>query len=135
MDFIRGKYLQQKLDEKYRIYLCGNLKRPQAEKCIFDEKNEVGISYYQQFTADSPHFHTLATEYNYIVSGSSKILLLDEHKEITLEIGSLFVFPPMTKYVTKHQAGTKIVFFKSPGGNDKQLIDMTEGISVWCRFW
>lgn len=135
MDYIQGTYLQEKLSEKYRIYLCGSLEKPQAEKCILDKENEAGISFYQQFTVDLPHFHTTATEYNYIVSGSSKILLLDEHKEITLEAGSFFVFPPMTKYVAKHQAGTKILFFKSPGGNDKQLIDMTKELNVWCQSW
>lgn len=95
----------------------------------------MGISFYQQFTADLPHFHAIVTEYNYIISGSSKILLLDEHEEITLETGSLFVFPPMTKYIAKHQAGTKILFFKSPGGNDKQLIDMTKELHTWCQSW
>ncbi len=135
MEFIRGEYLQKCLNEKYRIYLCGDLKRPQAEKCILDKKNEIGISFYQQFTTDFPHFHTAATEYNYIISGKSKILLLDEQKEVILETGSLFVFSPMTKYITKHQAGTKILFFKSPGGNDKQLIDMTEELKVWGQSW
>lgn len=135
MEFIHGEVLRQALEKSYRVYLCGDLEKPQEMKWIHDAKNEVGISFYSRFTADQPHFHTTATEYNYIISGSSKVLLLKEQKEITLEAGSIFVFPPMTHYASKHQAGTRILFFKSPGGNDKHLIEMTESLQVWLQAW
>jgi len=62
-------------------------------------------------------------------------MLLNEQKEITLEAGSIFVLPPMTHYASKHQAGTHILFFKSPGGNDKQFIEATESLQMWLQSW
>lgn len=135
MELIHGDILHQALDKSYRVYLCGDLKKPQELEWIYDAKNEIGISFYKKFTADHPHFHTNATEYNYIISGSSKILLIDEQKEITLEAGSIFVIPPLTRYASKHQAGTQILFFKSPGGNDKELVDATESLQMWLQSW
>ena len=136
MELIHGEVLNQALNKSYRVYLCGDLKKTQEIGWIYDTKNEVGVSFYQYFTADQPHFHTTATEYNYIISGSSKILLLNEQKEVTLEAGSICVIPPMTHYASKHQAGTKILFFKSPGGNDKQLIiDIKESLHMWLQSW
>lgn len=135
MNYIYGKDLTSALDSEYRVYLCGSLKKPQALKYIHDEKNEMGISHYRKFTADLPHLHTQALEYNYLISGSSKILILDTGEEFVFEEGSIFVIPPMTKYASKHLADTKILFFKSPGGNDKQLIEVDDKVSKWLSAW
>ena len=135
MDVIYGKDIQKALESKYRVYLCGDLKQPQDLHWIHDEKNELGMSHYKQFTADQPHYHTTATEYNYIISGESKVLLIDEEKEFLLAAGSLFVLPPMTKYASKHSENTKILFFKSPGGNDKQIIDIDDTLKTWLSKW
>jgi len=75
MELIHGEVLYQALKKSYRVYLCGDLKKPQEMEWIYDTKNEVGMSFYKHFSADQPHFHTIATEYNYIISGSSKVLL------------------------------------------------------------
>ena len=135
MNYIYGKDLTSALDSEYRVYLCGNLKKPQDLKYIHVEKNEMGISHYRKFTADIPHLHTQALEYNYLISGSSKILILDTGEEFVFEEGSIFVIPPMTKYASKHLADTKILFFKSPGGNDKQLIEVDDKVSKWLSAW
>lgn len=135
MEYIDGSAIHYALTQTYRVYLCGDLKRPQELTWIHDPNNEVGISLYKNFTADAPHFHLRATEYNFIISGRSKILLLDEQKELVLDEGSLFALPPMTRYASKHQAGTKILFFKSPGGNDKQIVDATHELSKWLLSW
>ena len=135
MDVIYKRDIQKALDSKYRVYLCGNLKEPQDLHWIHDKTNELGISHYKQFTADQPHYHTTATEYNYIISGESRVLLIDEGKEFLLEAGSLFVLPPGTKYASKHSENTKILFFKSPGGNDKQVIDIDDTLKTWLSTW
>ena len=96
------------------MYLCGDLKKPQDLQRIHDDRNELGLSYYKQFTADQPHYHTTATEYNYVISGKSKIYLIDEKKELLLETGLVFVLPPMTKYASKHFDNTTIIFFNPP---------------------
>lgn len=135
MELIYGSNIQKALESVHRIYLCGELKLPQDLQWIHDEKNELGISYYKQFTADRPHYHTTATEYNYVICGQSKVLLIDENREFLLESGSLFVFSPMTKYASKHLENTKILFFKSPGGNDKQAIDIDNTLRDWLSSW
>ena len=135
MDCIYGKEIASALDDSYRVYLCGDLQKPQSFKWIHDENNEVGISFYKMYTVDQPHFHTKATEYNYIICGSTKLLLIDSQKEYLFEAGSIFVLPPMTKYATKHLAGTKVLFFKSPGGNDKNLVEMDSTLKNWLHSW
>ena len=135
MEFIYGKDINKALDLSYRIYLCGDLKQPQEMPWIHDEKNEVGMSHYKVFTADQPHYHTSATEYNIVISGSSKVFLIDEEKEFIFEAGSIFVLPPLTKYASKHSPSTKILFFKSPGGNDKQVINVDDEIKLWLSSW
>lgn len=135
MECIDGKNLELALKSANRVYLCGDLKKPQDLKWIHDENNEIGISHYKCFTADLPHFHTKATEYNYIIKGSTKILLIDEGREILFEEGSIFVLPPMTKYASKHLPNTKIIFFKSPGGNDKHLIGIDDSLEAWRKSW
>lgn len=135
MEFIYGSDIQKALESLYRVYLCGDLKLPQELQWIHDEKNELGISYYEKFAADKPHYHINATEYNYIISGKTKIFLIEERRELLLEAGSFFVIPPMTKYAAKHMENTKILFFKSPCGNDKQLIDINDTLKTWLNVW
>ena len=135
MEIICGNDLDKALESAYRVYLCGDLKKPQDLKWIHDENVEMGISYYKEFTADQPHYHLHATEYNFILEGKSKFLLVDEKKEIELEKNSLFVLPPMTKYASKHTAGTKILFFKAPGGNDKTLVELNTYLEQWLASW
>lgn len=135
MKVIHGGDLEKALECAHRVYLCGDLQKPQQFPCIYDSHNEVGTSYYKNFTADQPHFHTTATEYNYVICGSSKVLLVDDGKEYLLKAGSLFVIPPMTKYASKHLANTKILFFKSPGGNDKCIIEVSDALNDWLYSW
>lgn len=135
MQFINGDTIRDALDNKYRVYLCGDLKQPQEMPWIHDENNEIGMSRYVEFTADKPHYHAVCTEYNVVLSGCSKVFLVDEGAEYTFEAGSIFVFPPMTKYASKHAPGTTVLFFKSPGGNDKNLIDVSPELQTWLETW
>lgn len=135
MEYILGNELNQALKSDYRVYLCGNLSKPQKMKWIPDEQLEIGTSLYNEFTSDKPHFHHVATEYNYVISGKTKLLLIDEGEEYTFEEGSLFVIPPHTKYASKHLAGTRILFVKNPGGNDKKLIDINQKLTDWLKSW
>ena len=41
----------------------------------------------------------------------------------------------MTKYASKHTAGTKILFFKAPGGNDKTLFAIDNALKKWLSSW
>jgi len=135
MKHIHGTELFESLLGNNRIYLCGNLKKPQDLQWIHDDNIEVGISYYQEFTADLPHQHSIVSEYNFVVSGSCKVLVVSEQKEYIFEEGSLFIIPPQTKYASKHRSNTKILFFKVPGGNDKELIEVSPSIQEWLSKW
>lgn len=135
MNYIDGNEIKNALETTYRVYLCGDLKKPQELQWIHDDKNEIGISKYTCFTADQPHYHTWATEYNFIVSGATKIFLIDDKQEYLFKEGSIFVIPPMTKYASKHLDKTKILFFKSPGGNDKKIVDIDDFLKKWLSSW
>jgi mannose-6-phosphate isomerase-like protein (cupin superfamily) len=135
MEYIAGSELNKALQSDYRVYLCGNLCKPQNMKWIPDGELEIGISFYKEFTADKPHFHAANTEYNYVINGMTKLLLIDYGEEFIFEEGSLFIIPPHTKYASKHIGGTRIIFVKNPGGNDKKLVDINKALTEWLKSW
>ena len=81
MNYIMGFDLSEALKTADRVYLCGDLKRQQDLKWIHDTGIEIGVSHYKDFASDRPHFHANATEYNFVMDGASKVLLIDEKKE------------------------------------------------------
>ena len=136
IEYIGGDTIKKALDDKYRVYLCGDLQGLQKElECIVDKNLEIGTSYYKEYTADTPHYHTTVTEYNYVISGKVKILLIDEDRELEFGEDSLFVLSPDTKYAGKNQAGTRVYFVKLPGGNDKKVIEADEKVKKWLKAW
>ena len=60
---------------------------------------------------------------------------LDVGKEILVETGDSFIIRPHTKCLQKSPAGTRILFFKHPGGNDKTLVPLTGEMRRWCGAW
>ncbi len=134
--FIKKKVLTKAFENNKRLYLCGDLKLPQpALEPIFDEKSELGISEYKEYTSEKPHFHKLIREYNYVLEGKVKVYIFDENKEYLFEKGDLFVIDKNTKYMSKSLAGTKILFVKVPGCNDKVLLEMDSSIKKWSKSW
>ena len=133
---IRKKQIDEALDKEYRQYLCGHLSKPQPFLEHLDSDIEVGISFYKEFTADTPHVHPVCTEHCYVLSGSTRMLILgDEREEVELNEGDFFVLPPNKPYASKHKAGTKLLFIKAPGTNDKTIIDIDEETKEWLRAW
>lgn len=135
LSIIRGEELNGALDKKYRVYLTGRLKKPQTELKHIEDDIEVGMSYYEQFTADTPHMHPVATEHAYILEGCIRLKLLDSGEEYELKAGDFFVLPPNSPYVTKNQAGTRVFFIKSPEGNDKTPVEVDEKTKKWLESW
>ncbi len=135
MNYIMGFDVREALKTSDRVYLCGNLKKPQDLEWIHDTGIEIGLSHYKFFSADRPHLHINAAEYNFVMDGASKVLLLDEKEEYLFEKGSLFIIPPGLKYASKHISDTKVLFIKNPGGNDKQLIEADETVKHWLSAW
>lgn len=124
------------LDHNYRQYLTGRLERPQKDLNCLEDDIEIGLSRYDFFTADKPHLHTQATEHIYVLEGQVRIRLMnDDGQEYTLKSGDFFLLRPGVAYASKNAAGTKVLFIKAPGGNDKKLVEPTPEIMAWLEIW
>ena len=117
------------LSQTYRHYLVGAF----SDASLKDSKIEVGVSNYCEFTYDKPHYHTRATEYQYVLSGRSMLYDLTNNMLHLLQEGDFFIVRPNTNYAEKHMEGTKVLFFKNPGINDKVLIDVPKEILAWME--
>lgn len=136
MDVILNTEITSALSKTYRQYLCGKLERPQDLKEIEDETTEIGISLYDEFTADIPHAHSLSTEYIYVLEGKSKIKTLDSGDETLLHKGDFIRILPNTYYTSKHSKSTKILFIKNHCINDKLTMDnISPELSSWLNKW
>lgn len=126
--------LASALSQTGRVYLSGNLGRPQEVlPHVADTALEMGMSFYEGFTCDSPHLHETNFEFNYIAEGETHLYDITEDREWVLPAGSAFVLRPQTPYVTKHAAGTRVVFFKAPGGNDKRVVEVPPHVRSWME--
>lgn len=133
---IRETEISQALQKQYRQYLCGRLEKPQPYLEHIEDDIEVGISWYQSFKADQPHIHPICVERTYVLEGCIRFRLLDgSGKTFELQQGDFFILPPNTPYVTKNTAGTKVLFIKSPGTNDKLLVEVDQETEKWMSAW
>ncbi len=58
--------------------------------------------------------------------------MLDEGTEYVFGENSLFALFPNERYASKHRPGTKVLFIKSPGGNDKVILkELPKEIEAW----
>lgn len=136
LEHIRSNDLSSALEKEYRQYLTGHLTREQANLQHIDDDIEIGISYYRNFAADTPHMHPVATEHGYVLKGCLRMRLLDgSNEEYEFHEGDFFVLRPGIGYATKNAADTKILFIKSPGGNDKTDVFVDELTQNWLKSW
>ncbi|KAB7665278.1 cupin [Bacillus sp. B1-b2] len=130
---ISKETLDNVLKNNERQYLVGNLKSPQMLPHIHDNNVEVGISHYKDFTADKPHIHKEVTEYQMILQGRSEIKNLLTEEVIKLHEGDFYIVNKETPYAQKSAANTKIIFFKYPSLNDKQVIEIDAATEFWLK--
>ncbi|MGN1095531.1 MAG: cupin domain-containing protein [Eubacteriales bacterium] len=136
MNIIRREDIDSALEKEYRQYLTGHLKKAQLFLNHIDDDIEIGISYYSQYTPDKPHFHPICTEHGYVLEGAVKLRLLDgSNEEYIFTAGDFFVLRPGVPYATKNIAGTRILFIKSPGTDDKQLVGVDDDLKKWLAAW
>lgn len=136
ISFITNEEINDALAKEYRQYLAGNLTREQEHLPYIMDDIEVGISHYEEFTADKPHVHPIATEHGYILQGTLRVKRLDEKKEqYEFHAGDFFVVQKGIPYASKSIAGTKILFIKSPGINDKTLVEIDSETESWLSSW
>lgn len=135
MEFLKKAEIDKGLTNSIRVYLCGNLRDTTQSASIHTDAYELGITEYKEFTFEKPHIHLFNDEYNYVIEGRIKVLLINEKRELTFETGDLFVINPNEPYVCKGIAGTRVIFSKVPGGNDKLLVDADLTVTRWGESW
>lgn len=135
MKTVRGTDIEAVLENELRVYLCGDLERPTALKHVETDGFEIGISDYKCYTFEKAHIHRRNREYNYVLEGEIKVFLLNEKREYLFEKGDLFVIDTNEPYVGKCKEGTRTLFAKVPGGNDKELVPMDAALHAWGASW
>lgn len=135
VEIIKSGEIENGLVETGRVYLCGDLKGPNGVRHIKTEGYEIGISDYPAYKFEKAHIHKFNIEYNYIIEGEMKILLLNERREYHFKKGDFFAIHTDEPYVGKAKAGTRTIFSKVPGGNDKVLVPVDEAVLKWGSTW
>lgn len=135
MKIIHGEEIRAALKNHYRVYLCGKHLIPESFEILETDGLEIGITHYDKYTLEKPHYHKWNKEYNIILSGKVKVLLIDENKEYEFCKDDIFAIEANMNYIAKAQEGTKVLFVKSPGGNDKCVIEMNENLEIWGKTW
>lgn len=137
MRFLNGTDIENELAKYGRTYLTGDLKNFTDLDYIKTSSLEIGISKYKEFKYDLAHYHEWNNEYNYVLDGEIKVYIFSESKEYHFKKGDIFNIEPNMSYMTKSKMGTEILFVKSPGGNDKLLIDISgnEQYVEWTKSW
>ncbi|MBG0739019.1 cupin domain-containing protein [Paeniglutamicibacter antarcticus] len=130
---VRSSAIEESLTGNQRQYLAGPLGRPQDLEHLPYGDVEVGMSSYPVDTADQPHLHPQQREYQYILNGCALLLNLDTGQIHVLRTGDFYVVEPGVAHAQKQEAGTRILFFKHPAGNDKVLIDPDAELTGWLE--
>ncbi len=125
--------IDKTLESEHRQYLCGDLKLPQKLENLKDDEVEIGITLYDSYRVEKPHYHTTCSEYQYILEGKTKYLDLSTMEEVEMKKGDFFIIRRGTKYYQKALKGTKILFFKYPAGNDKILVKLSKEQENWGK--
>lgn len=128
---IENDIIRNALKETSRQYLVGNLKKPQILPFLNSELAEIGITSYDDFCSETPHFHTFATEYQFVLSGYTEYIDTDTEEIHCFRAGDFYAILPMTKYAQRSKPGTKILFIKTPSVNDKTFAECTEKVTAW----
>ena len=132
IQYLRSTDIGGVLKKKRRHYLVGDFSQ---SFLIVDPSVEMGISAYDHYACESPHYHTTTTTYEYILEGSTKYFDATNNVEHMFVKGDVVVIRPNTTYAQKSLPETKIVFFKFPSGNDKIPVEIDASISEWFEDW
>lgn len=135
MRTVNGLQVRETLFKQIRVYLCGDLSEPENFEFVKTDGLEIGVSHYDEYMVEKAHLHKWNHEYNIIRSGAVKVYIFSEHKEYEFRQDDMYVIEPGMEYVTKALKGTEVLFVKSPGGNDKELLPVTDAILSWGKEW
>lgn len=128
---IDNETIIKSLENTTRQYFAGNLSKPQEIEFIRDERLEIGISSYSNYKYEPTHVHSVATEYQYMISGWTEYMDVETGEVSEFRKGDFYAILPGTVYAQRVKAGTNILFIKTPSINDKQLVDISEEQEKW----
>lgn len=129
---IKNDDIKAVLETTNRQYFVGNLARPQIIEHISDERIEIGISSYDVPTVEPAHKHSIATEYQYVISGITEYMDVDTNEVFRFTTGDFYAILPQTAYLQKTDCNTKILFIKVPSINDKIIIKCSKSQNEWA---
>ena len=121
------------LKDTTRQYFVGNLSKPQTISFVKDDRLEIGISSYPEYFSEHPHIHSVATEYQYMISGWTEYMILETGTIHVFKKGDFYAIEPKTPYSQKVKAGTNILFIKVPSVNDKQIVKIDGEQLKWLE--
>ena len=126
--------LNKVFENNFRQYIQGNLQKEQELPFVYNNRSEIGISVYREFTHDEPHYHDVITETNYILEGKACVKIIETDEEFVVEKDGIFSVPPKLTHIMKVQPNTKMIFFKDHSINDKHVVDIdTLNIHAWLE--
>lgn len=129
--FFFKEEIEKSLEEVRRQYLVGELERPQAIKELVTPDLEIGITSYTDFHSELAHYHTVATEYQYVISGWTQYMDVETKEVFEFRKGDFYAIYPNTKYAQKSKPGTKILFIKVPSVKDKTILEVDFAVTEW----
>lgn len=127
--------IAQSLAHSSRQYLAGDLKLPQELHFLRDTAVEVGINHYTTYKWELPHYHTVTSEYCYMLAGETKYIDLSDGREYNFRTGDFYILRRDTPYLQKCLPGFHMLFVKVPGLNDKVTIPLNDQMLAWCESW
>lgn len=128
---IKNETIKKSLENTTRQYFAGNLSKPQEIEVIRDERLEIGISSYPDYMHEPAHVHSIATEYQYIISGWTEYMDVETGEISEFRKGDFYAILPGTAYAQRVKAGTNILFIKTPSIKDKQLVEISQEQKEW----
>ena len=134
MYFIDGTDVDAALGKAGRAYLVGHLARPQEglkHVGSLESEIEVGTTRYDVPTADTPHLHEWNTDITVVLHGEYAVRDLRTGECKVLGPGGACIIEPGTPHTCVAAANTQVLFVKTPGGNDKRIVDLDEEARRW----
>lgn len=130
---LKNDEIRSALEGVTRQYFVGNLKKPQILHFFKSEALEIGITSYNSFSSEPTHRHSVATEYQYMISGRTQYMDVDTGNVYEFVKGDFYEIEPNTAYAQKSKPGTEILFIKVPSVNDKEIVEVNEQITTWLN--
>ena len=134
--FLPATTIDAVLGSAGRVYLTGHLERPQASFphiSTLASAVELGITRHDVPAAEQPHLHERNTDIMVVQRGSYAVRILSTGASRVMGAGDVCVLEPNVPHVCVASAGSQVMFFKTPGGNDKVPVELDPPSAAWVE--